>query len=197
VELGFLAGWNSNFEQTHGRTCAHGTLRLLIQALRSFYAFLDRYDLLVDADGQPVRDPLRRIDGPKSAHRANDWLRAREEQQLLAATITPEERIVITLLRWSGLRCGEAVQLLVRDIDFDRQELHVRHSKTRTGLRTVPLLPGLERELQVWLQHVQAQQPVAGDAPLLVTRNQTPMKAQLIVRIVRRAAQRAALREAV
>jgi integrase len=61
---------------------------------------------------------------------------------------------VISLLRWSGRRCGEAAQFLIRDIDFDRHERHVRHSKTRTGIRTAPLLPKPKRALREWRQYV-------------------------------------------
>lgn len=168
--------------------------RLLIQALRSFYEFLDRYDLLVGCDGKPVRDPLRRIEAPKVARRANDWLRADEDERLLTAAETAQERMVVNLLRWTGLRSAEAVSLRVADVDLVRGELQVPESKTATGIRTVPLLPQLQRELRLWLQHLSTTIELTQQTPLLATRHGTAMKAQFVQRIVKRLAARAGVR---
>ena len=56
---------------------------------------------------------------------------------MLDAVATPHERIVIWLLRWTGLRIGEACALTVADVDLERDEIRVRESKTASGLRTV------------------------------------------------------------
>lgn len=51
LELGFLAGWEADFRDRNGRAPALNSTRAVIQALRSFYAFLERFDQLVDGNG--------------------------------------------------------------------------------------------------------------------------------------------------
>lgn len=67
---------------------------------------------------------------------------------------------VFTVMLWTGMRVGEVIGLQWDDIDFDNNEIHVRHSleyydngkdkgstysmnlpKTKTSSRTVPMLP--------------------------------------------------------
>jgi integrase len=70
-----------------------------------------------------------------------DWLREEEDQALLRAEMNRQERIVIFLLRWSGLRVSEACSLLWDDVDFTTGRIRVRESKSDAGLRQIPLAP--------------------------------------------------------
>jgi integrase len=57
----------------------------------------------------------------------------------IAAAMTPRQKIVLNLLRWTGVRAGEAVSLTDEDIDLARREIHVRTSKTaRTSHNPTP-----------------------------------------------------------
>jgi len=67
---------------------------------------------------------------------------------------TPEllkHRILIGLLYGCGLRCMEARTLLIKDVDFERNMIHVRQSKGRKD-RYVPIGVNLSRGLKVYLQ---------------------------------------------
>jgi integrase len=55
---------------------------------------------------------------------------------------------VLNLLRWTGLRAGEAVSLADEDVELERREIRVRTSKTPRGRRTIALLPQLEESVR-------------------------------------------------
>jgi integrase/recombinase XerD len=171
-----------------------GGLRVRIAALRKLFDYLDSLGRLVDADGRELRSPVDRVERPRSRRRANDWLSPEEDEALLAATSNPQEAVVLALLRWAGLRVGEACALTWRDVDLERGELRVRRSKTDSGIRTVPVLPALDRELRRWQRLIERDGRHRPDGPVLVTRNGTPMKAQFAWRLVKRVAERAGVR---
>jgi integrase len=106
------------------------TVRLRIAALRRFYDYLDDRELL---DG---RSPFGRIKAPKLRRKPNDWLREDEDLAVTNACVTKQERILHAMLRFAGLRIGEATALVQRDVDLDRDELRVTVSKSDSGLRT-------------------------------------------------------------
>lgn len=69
----------------------------------------------------------------------------------------PDEFILAPVILYTGARCGEALALQVRDIDFDRKVIHISKAvhhegnrpvlgrlKTEMSDRYVPLLPQLE-----------------------------------------------------
>ena len=69
---------------------------------------------------------------------------------IAAAKADPERGIYIATLFLTGLRIGEMLGLLWRDIDFERNEIHVRRvqendgatfdaTKTEAGMRTIPM----------------------------------------------------------
>jgi integrase len=84
----------------------------------------DQIDALLDAAGQ--LDEEARVDR-----------RATRRRTLLATLV------------FAGLRIGEALELLWRDIDLAAGRLHVRDSKTDAGMRQVDLVPVLREELSV------------------------------------------------
>jgi integrase/recombinase XerD len=49
-----------------------------------------------------------------------------------------KHRILLSLIYSSGLRCAEARSLELRDIDFDRMQIHIRQGKGKKD-RYVPL----------------------------------------------------------
>ncbi len=90
----YLDGWHAESGPSAG------TVRLRLAAIKSFYRYLDDMELL---EG---RNPAATIKGPKVKRKPNDWLREEESKKLLAACVTDRERIVIFLLRWTGVRVG-------------------------------------------------------------------------------------------
>ena len=73
----YLQHWRDRFEQRRGRPPASGSYRAQINALRAFYAYLDRFTLITNQDGQPLPYPMRKI-LPPTPKRSN--------QQRLAPT---------------------------------------------------------------------------------------------------------------
>jgi site-specific recombinase XerD len=194
VDLLFLGKWCNEFAERHGRAPASTTFRAAIQALHSFYAFLDAHDELRDDDGNRARNPMSAIDPPKLRKRPNDYLNGDEAAALLAAAVSPQDRIVTMLLRWTGLRNGEAVTLLASDLDHELRTLRIRRSKTDAGLRTIPIVPALAAELDRWIAYASVWQPWTPGTPVLVTRRGTAMKREYVLQTVKRVAQRAGVR---
>jgi len=159
-----------------------GSLRVKTAALRKFFGYLEDRELL------PGTNPAARLSLPKRRRRPNDWLRSDEDAKVLRACVTPQERIVVALLRHAGLRVSEACALEVKDVDLERDEIRVTASKTDSGLRTVPIAAELHVELIAWL----AAKP--SGRFLLATKHGTPMKPQFAWRLVKRVAHRADVR---
>jgi integrase/recombinase XerD len=186
----YLEHWRQHFQHRHGRAPASASYRAQINALRALYAYLDRFDLISDRNGQPLPDPMRKILPPKSEPVANDWLRPAEDQALLHCDGSLQERFLVTLLRWSGLRVSEATNLTLADLDLTpgEQTLTVRHSKTPAGRRTIPLLPELQPLLEIWLKQLASHNLDAPSVPLLSSRHGTPMRTSFAWRLVKRLA---------
>ena len=82
-------------------------------------------------------------------------LSRQEVKRLLKAPKLLKHRILLGLLYGCGLRCFEVRNVMLADLDFDRQMLHVRKGKGKKD-RYVPLSPILIRGLQTYIQ---AEQP--------------------------------------
>jgi integrase len=192
----YLEQWRERFQQRHSRPPASASYRAQINALRAFYAYLDRFSLISDARGQQLPDPMRKILPPKSEPTSNDWLRPAEDQALLRCDGTLQERFLIALLRWSGLRVSEASSLTLADLDLTpgQEAITVRHSKTSAGRRTIPIVPELQPLLHTWLNHLASHQLDALWIPLLSSRQGTPMRTSFAWRLVKRVAHRAGIR---
>jgi site-specific recombinase XerD len=190
----YLEEWQERYEDEHDKSLAARTVKARVSALKRFYAYLDERDLLVDENGHAIRSPMDGIKAPKIKRRPNDWLREEEDQALLRAEMNRSERIVIFVLRWSGLRVSEACSLLWKDVDFGPGRIRVRESKSDAGLRQIPLAPELETELRSWKKHLVGRSLFAPEAPVLITRNRTPMSPTFAWRLVKRVAHRAGVR---
>jgi integrase len=193
---GYLQHWSDRFAARRGRPAATASYRGHVNALRAFYVYLDRYGELAGSDGHPVPDPMRTILPPRAQSASNDWLRPAEDAALQACAGTLQERFLVALLRWTGVRAGEASALTLADLDLtpDREALTVRHSKTPAGRRTIPILPELQPLLHAWLAQLAAQQLTPPAVPLLAGRQGSPMRHSFAWRLVKRVAARAGVR---
>lgn len=79
-----------------------------------------------------------------------------EIKELLKAPALLKHRVLIGLLYGCGLRCQEVRSLLIKDVDFDRNLIHVRQGKGRKD-RYIPLGENLNRGLKKYLD---AEKPV-------------------------------------
>lgn len=99
-------------------------------------------------------------------------------------------RIVVWLLRYTGVRVGETRALTVADLDLtpEGEALTVRGSKTRAATRTIPLLPKLLPLIHEHLDFLRGRLSVTPDIPLLATNHGTPMTTNYLWRVVKRVA---------
>ena len=74
-----------------------------------------------------------------------------EMKALLKVPELLKHRVLIGLLYGCGLRCQEARTLLIKDVDFERNMIHVRQSKGRKD-RYVPIGVHLSRGLKSYLE---------------------------------------------
>jgi site-specific recombinase XerD len=194
LELGFLAQWEAGFRDRNGRAPALNSMRAVMQALRSFYTFLERFDLLVDADGRPLRNPSLALELPVIPVKPElDWLQAAEDNALLNAPMNAREDIIVSLLRYTGLRLGEALALRNRDVDLASAVITVRQSKTAAGYRSIPISEELRLHIDRWLAFVKREGWYQPDGPFLTTRKCTAMLPQYVEQVVDRVAVRARL----
>jgi hypothetical protein len=68
VEFEFFPIWEEDFRSRNGRFPSTSLARGLRQAIRALYRFLDDFDLLVDEDGTPIKNPLRNLEAPQQQH---------------------------------------------------------------------------------------------------------------------------------
>lgn len=196
LQFDYIEQWAARFERSHGRMPTARSERNAITAIKSFYSFLDKRGWLVDQEGREIPNPARRIETPPIPRRRNDWLRDSEDTAVQEACATPLERMLIALLRWQGLRIGEAAALKQSDVELTpgAETLHVRVSKTEHGIRSLPIFPEALPTIRVWLVRLEARGLRSPDLPLLVTRNRTAMKAQYLWRVVKGIGLRAGIR---
>ena len=64
LEFGFLTVWEQEFRERNGRDPSPNSLRAVMQAIASFYRFLERFDFLVDEQGQRLRNPALALEAP-------------------------------------------------------------------------------------------------------------------------------------
>jgi integrase len=175
-----------------------GADRVRLAALKRFYGFLRNRDLLMDADGRDLPSPFEAHHPDRREQREPDPLTAEEDRLMLSAPMNAQERILVYLLRYTGLRIAEACALKVKDLDLDapRPELRVRESKTRAGRRSVPIAPELEPELRMWLaRQAKRLERYGSDSYVLATKHGTPMKPQFAWRLVKRVAKEVGVRD--
>ena len=73
-----------------------------------------------------------------------------EEQERLLAVAPPRIRILVVLGTETGMRTGEMLRLQWADIDLVDAMIHVKRSKTVSGIRAVPISEFLKTELLRW-----------------------------------------------
>jgi len=74
-----------------------------------------------------------------------------EEEERILAVAGPHIRILVVLILETGMRSNrEALNLKWEDIDFATDSVRIRESKTRAGVRTLPLSGRCKAELLRW-----------------------------------------------
>ena len=187
IEFDFLPGWTAAFEERNGRAPAQNTVRLLHNALASFFDYCWRRGLV-------QVNPMVAIPRPSYEAPMNDWLSVEEDMAIADVRKTPLEDIVVSVLRLGGLRVDEAASVLAGQADRSQQLLHVFGTKTAAAVRSVVIFPELDAKLERW-QWVQQQAGLDEQRlPLITTRDGKRLAAPYIWRIVKRVSARAGVR---
>jgi integrase len=191
-----LNDWRRGFWTKHGRMPCSATYRNRVNALRAFFAWLERFDSLRDEHATPLPNPMRQVIAPRVEQKRIDWLRPAEDAALLGCPMTATERIVIWLLRWSGIRVGEAAGLLVGDVDLTAgfENIVIRKSKTEAGQRQIPITPLLQIEIERWCAHLNQCRSLSAIDPFLAGKSGRPLPTPYMWRLVKRVAFRAGVR---
>jgi integrase/recombinase XerD len=187
---GFLSDWIASFEKRNKRGPSDHSIKNVIVALRSLYKYLNDYGLLLE-EGRHVRNPMLPIEPPTPSPKVNDWLRRSEDEALLSAFFrTEDERIIVWFLRWTGLRLGEALSLLISDLDLLEGTVYVRKSKTARGRRAIPIADELRPRIRQWLTVLENRGLYKKDGLLFPSRYGNPWTQQYAEKIVRRVGER-------
>jgi len=90
-------------------------------------------------DGRVPKNVARRTEGAprKVSNKPRRYLSHAEVACFAAAASTPDQRTMIVLLAYCGLRWGEAVGLRVRDVNMLRHRLHVNRTATEVDGKVV------------------------------------------------------------
>lgn len=86
----------------------------------------------------------------KSSKKLPVVLSQRETKKLIKTPKILKHRLILAMLYGCGLRCSELCNIQLRDLDFDREMLHVRQGKGRKD-RYVPLPQMLIRGLKEYI----------------------------------------------
>ena len=142
--LGFLA-W---LHRERGNRA--GSINRKECSLRSYLRFL-RFSQVAGAD----RFPVESLPGARTHY--NGPMEALEPEEVIKLLCSIDKGSVLgfrdfllyTLLYRLGLRIGEAVGIDIKDIDFEKEILHI-HGKGRRE-RILPLLPEIVELIRTWL----------------------------------------------
>jgi site-specific recombinase XerD len=172
------------------------TVARKISAIRSFYRYLRREQLIDD-------DPSKTVRGPKLARRLPSCLDREEVTRLLAVTDSSSlgirDRALMEVLYASGMRVSELCGLRVQDYDSEAKEMRVlgKGSKERVVL--------LNDSAQQWMQSYLSDHwsKLAGgrtpqpDHPLFVSRQATRLSSRSVHRIVLKYAKAAGINKVI
>jgi site-specific recombinase XerD len=100
----FFDQYEAAFFERNGRPPAANTRRKVDQAIRNFFKWAEQFDYV-------TKTPMRQIEPPPVHRKPNDWLRPDEDAKVLDACLTRDERLAVFLLRFTGVRASEAVNL--------------------------------------------------------------------------------------
>jgi integrase len=187
LEFDFLPVWHADFEKRNHRPPADNTVRLLHNALSSFFDYCWRRGLI-------SLNPMAAIPRPSYEAPMNDWLSVEEDMAIADVRKTALEDIVVSVLRLAGPRVDELASLLAGCADREQQLLHVFGTKSPAAVRSVVIFPELDANLERW-QWLQKQAGLDDQRlPLISTRQGGKLKAPYIWRMVKRVAARAGVR---
>ena len=128
VSYNYLRGYLASL---HDKNLTNNTINHRLSALRTFYNYLVKQDILDD-------NPFLLVDSLKIAKKNPDFLFPEEMEALLDSIDESDDlgkrnKAMLELMYASGLRCSEVVNLSLKDVDLNNQILliHGKGNKDR------------------------------------------------------------------
>lgn len=162
---------------------ARSTIARKISAIRSFYRYLKREQLIED-------DPSRLVKGPKLTRRLPSCLERDEIKRLMLvcddSPIGVRDRCVLEVLYATGMRVGELCRLSVADYDRQLMEMRVfgKGAKERVVLLNESANKWLMEYIEKYWQHLSNDRSPQATDPLFVSRQTTRLSSRSVHRIV-------------
>jgi site-specific recombinase XerD len=159
------------------------TVARKISAIRTFYRYLRREQLIED-------DPSRLVRGPKLIRRLPACLDREEVMRLMAApdetSLGVRDRVLMEVLYATGMRVSELCGLHVSDYEPAAMEMRVlgKGSRERVVLLNQSANEWLQKYLTEHYQRLSGGIPPAGQNPLFVSRQSTRLSSRSVHRIV-------------
>ncbi len=162
---------------------ARPTVARKISAIRSFYRYLRREQLIDD-------DPSRLVKGPKLARRLPSCLEKEEVKKLMLvcddSPLGVRDRTVLEVLYATGMRVGELCRLSIHDYDRTLMEIRVfgKGAKERVVLLNESAQHWLNRYLDEYWQHFSDNEGAQPVSPLFISRQASRLSSRSVHRIV-------------
>jgi integrase/recombinase XerC len=179
MEVDGLRAYIRQIQESYSRP----TVARKISAIRSFYRYLRREQLIDD-------DPSKLVRGPKLSRRLPACLDREEVTRLLLApddsSLGVRDRALMEVLYASGMRVSELCGLRIQDYNAAAKEMRVigKGSRERVVLLNDSAQAWLERYLaDHWTKLAGGRQPLP-DNPLFVSRQATRLSSRSVHRIV-------------
>ena len=115
----------------------------MINAIKLYYRVIENRNL----------DPMI-LPRPKKDKKLPIVLSRSEIRSIIRCTINIKHRTIITLIYATGIRLGEVVNMLVKDVDFKRKLIYIRAGKGKKD-RIVPLPEILVKQLKEYMNYYQ------------------------------------------
>ncbi len=159
------------------------TVARKISAIRSFYRYLRREQIIED-------DPSKLVRGPKLIRRLPSCLDRDEISKLLLAPdqslLGIRDRVLLEVLYASGVRVSELCGLKLGDYDADNMEMRVFGKGAKE--RVVLLNPSANQWLKLYLDdhwsHLANGKGKSADSPLFLSRQATKLSSRSVHRVV-------------
>jgi integrase/recombinase XerC len=173
--------------QTHRRGLSGRSIQRRLSAIRGFFNYLLREQVVTG-------NPGHEVSAPKSARRLPETLSVDDMSRLLGAeTDAPldvRDRAMLELMYSSGLRLSETVSLDTRDMDLQERVLRVTGKGGKT--RLVPIGRKAVEALRAWLKQ-RAYLLADGETAVFTGRTGRRLGVRAVQQRVRRWAQRRGL----
>jgi integrase/recombinase XerC len=136
--------------------------------------------------GRPIK-----FKKPRDNARCPEYLDQGQMGRLIRVAATYQEMALVTLYCATGMRLSEAIQLDIRDLDFERKNIRVRHAKMDKQ-REIPMSDQLERVLRAYLSTLPFENRRPSD-PLFRSTRGKRMARRTVDKVIKRLADRAGL----